>query len=132
MMMVLPISIYLLIKSSLKPVSNTDTYLLLLSENGKDLLKIKDVDFLYAKSSDNYIAINYLSNNQQKQHFIRKPLKALEMELKDHPDIKRSHRSYLVNMQNIKNIRQSKGKIQLEIGDTILPVSKKMESHFIS
>lgn len=131
LMMIIPLLFYMLIKISLSPKNSSDIYFSFQSESGKDLLKIKLQDFLYANSAENYITIYYLSNGKNKQHLIRKPLKVLENELSSHPEIIRSHRSYLANLNNIQNIKQSKGKTFIEIKTNTLPVSKKYEEKLI-
>lgn len=130
-MMLLPLSFYLAIKAIPKPKNLEGDYLLFLSENGKDQLKIKLQDFLYANSSENYITIFYASNTEGKQHLIRKPLKVLEQELKPYPEIQRSHRSYLVNRLNIEAIKQYKGKVYVEINKNSIPVSKRFQEYFL-
>lgn len=131
LMMIIPLLFYILINSSFKSNSKAGNYFSFKSESGKDLLKIKLKDFLYANSAENYITIHYLSNGKIKQHLIRKPLKVLEEELSSHHEIIRSHRSYLVNLNNIQNIKQSKGKTFIEIYANTLPVSKKYEEQLI-
>lgn len=132
LMMVLPLSFYLVLKAMIKPKGINADYLLFQSENGKDLLKVKLSDFMFANSSDNYITIFYLSHNQSKQHLIRKPLKVLEEELKTHIEIERAHRSYLVNRRNIQAVKQLKGKVHVEINGHSLPVSKQFQTHFLN
>ena len=102
------------------------------SENGKDQLKIKLKDFLYANSSENYITLFYTSRNEGRQHLIRKPLKVLEQELESYPEIQRSHRSYLVNRLNIEAIKQQKGKVYIEIDNNSIPVSKRFQENFLN
>lgn len=132
LMMVLPLSFYLSIMALLKPKAPGDEFLLFQSENGKDRLKIKLQDFLYANSSENYISINYLSHHKNKKHLIRKPLKILEEELKAYPEILRIHRSYLVNRIHVQNVKQTKGKVVIEIFAESLPVSKKYQDVFLN
>lgn len=132
LMMVLPLSFYLVLKATSKPKGIEADYLIFQSENGKDFLKVNLSDFMFANSSDNYITIFYLSQNQSKQHLIRKPLKVLEEELKNHDEIERTHRSYLVNRRNIQSITQLKGKVHVEINGHRLPVSKQFQTHFLN
>lgn len=132
LMMVFPLFFYLGLKAIIKTKNHEDNYILFQSENGKDNLKTRMRDFLYAKSSENYITILYLSNKQPKKHLIRKRLKVLELELYSIPEIVRSHRSYLVNRLNIRSIKQSKTKLGIEIGSDIIPISKQYKDSFLS
>ncbi|MCB0705907.1 MAG: LytTR family transcriptional regulator [Saprospiraceae bacterium] len=131
LMMVLPLSFYLILKTITAPQKLKISYLSFQSENGKDQLKVKLQDFLYANSSENYIAISYYSNGESKQHLIRKPLKVLEQELKAYPEIQKSHRSYLVNSHNIQSVKQIKGKVYLKVKEASVPVSKQYQNHFL-
>ncbi|MDN3689208.1 LytR/AlgR family response regulator transcription factor [Cyclobacterium jeungdonense] len=132
LMMILPLSFYLALKAISKPKTTEGDYLLFQSENGKDQLKVRLQDFMYANTSENYITIFYISNNSGKHHLIRKPLKVLEQELMAHPEIQRSHRSYLVNTRNIQAVKQLKGKVQIEINGANVPVSKQFQKHFLT
>lgn len=132
LMMMLPLSFYLTLKFISKPKSPEEQYLSFQSENGKDQLKVRLQDFHYANSSENYITIVYSLTNQTQQHLIRKPLKVLEQELKVHPEIVRSHRSYLVNRLNIQTVKQTKGKVHVKIGSASVPVSKQFQGYFLS
>lgn len=132
LMVLIPISFYQFVKSITKQKTYKEDYILFQSKNGKDQLKIKLQNFLYANSSENYISIYYLFNNKQQQHLIRKPLKLLEQELNIFPEIIRSHRSYLINSSNIINIKQAKRKVYIEIGSQRLPVSKQFQYLFLN
>lgn len=131
LLMLLPLGIYLGIKSIVNLGTSTEDYLHFQSTNGKDQLKTKFEDFLYANSSENYITIFYVSNNEVKKHLIRKPLKKLEEELMTYQYICRIHRSYLVNKLNVQSIQQNNGKVFLQIKGIALPVSKKFQKHFL-
>ncbi|SNR32347.1 LytTr DNA-binding domain-containing protein [Lutibacter agarilyticus] len=132
LMMIFPLFFYLGLKSIIKSRSQEENYLLFQSENGKDNLKIRKRDFLYAESLGNYISVVFLTKNKSNKHLIRKRLKVLELELKTIPEIERSHRSYLVNRLNIRSIKQSKAKLHVEIGSAIIPISKQYKDSFLS
>lgn len=131
LMMVFPLFFYIGLKTIIKTRNHEDNYLLIQSENGKDNLKIRLRDFLYAKASENYITILYMSNKQPKKHLIRKRLKVFEKELNAFPDIMRCHRSYLVNRLNIGSIKQSKSKLHIEMGSDSIPISKQYKDSFL-
>ena len=131
LMMVLPLSFYLVLKRISALQKPKISYITFQSENGKDQLRLNPQYFLYANSSENYITIAYISDGQIKQHLIRKPLKALEQELKGYSEIERTHRSYLVNSLNIQSVKQDKGKVLLEVNGTSIPVSKQFQQQFL-
>ena len=130
-MMLLPLSFYLVLKRISALQKPKISYITFQSENGKDQLRLNPQYFLYANSSENYITIAYISDGQIKQHLIRKPLKALEQELKGYTEIERTHRSYLVNSLNIQSVKQDKGKVLLEVNGTGIPVSKQYQQQFL-
>lgn len=131
LMMVLPLTIYFTFITLIKSKKIDKDFLSFQSINGKDHLKIKLHDFLYANASENYITISFKSEKGVKQHLIRKPLKVLEQELKIFPEILRCHRSYLVNRLNIESINHSNGKIFIGVVQDSLPVSKQYREQFI-
>lgn len=61
-------------------------------------------EFVYAQSEGNYITIYYLDDSTLMNKLIRLSLKQLEIQLENHSQIKRSHRSYLINMKHITSI----------------------------
>ncbi|MBI1184718.1 hypothetical protein GC194_10625 [bacterium] len=131
LMMVFALLFYGVFRVLIKDVETQKALLLFQSVNTKDQLKIKPEDFLYANSSENYITIVYRAGGHSRKHLIRKPMKVLEEELVEHTDIVRNHRSYMVNRLNVQNIKKVKGKVELEIGGEILPVSKQYEHYFM-
>ena len=131
LMMALPFSFYLILKRISTPQAPNISYITFQSENGKDQLRLNPQYFLYANSSENYITIAYTLDGQDKRHLIRKPLKALEQELKAYPEIERTHRSYLVNSRNIQAVKQVKGKVLLEVNGNCIPVSKQYQQQFL-
>lgn len=131
LMMLLPLTFYLILKKIPQQSKIQESPLVFQSSNGKDQLQINAQDFLYANSSENYITIHYTLHNEAKQHLIRKPLKILENDLQGYHYIKRCHRSYLVNANNIQSVQQVKGKVFLEILQISIPVSKGYQDEFL-
>ena len=78
---------------------------------------------MFAKSDGNYLEI-YVNNQNKK--LIRATLKHLEALLSTHPNIIKTHRSYLVNTNYIENIKGNAQGYQLQITDYIVPVSRTM------
>lgn len=100
------------------------------AENGKEFINVNQAEFLYLKSSGNYVEIFYLSNGTPNKALIRNSLKAIEQTHENHPSIVRSHRSYLVNPAHIKSVMRKKGKLELDLGHATIPVSEKYEKQF--
>ncbi len=83
-------------------------------------------DFVYAQSEGNYITIYYLEDHSITQKLIRLSLKQLEIQLEHLTQIKRCHRSYLINTQHLTSIHGNARSltIQLDNVDTPIPVSR--------
>ncbi|MBN2519644.1 MAG: LytTR family transcriptional regulator [Bacteroidales bacterium] len=109
-------------------------FLQIFDNNNRRSVKIPIESILYISSADNYIVINYNDNNKKKHKLLRNTLSAVEEQLiKKNVDIKRCHKSYLVNLQLIKKITGNAAgyKIQLKGLDNPIPVSKSYKESFI-
>ncbi|WP_215224037.1 LytR/AlgR family response regulator transcription factor [Echinicola shivajiensis] len=102
-------------------------------EYGQNKLSIKPQYILFLESADNYVTIHYLDNKTVKKEMLRNTLKSLEEQLSPY-GIKRCHRSYLVNIQQIKMAKKTSGKnlLYLEGTSSILPISRKYLPEFKS
>ncbi|KPM30716.1 Transcriptional regulator, LytTr family [Croceitalea dokdonensis DOKDO 023] len=83
-------------------------------------------EFVYAQSEGNYVTIYYLKEGILTDKLIRLSLKQLEIQLENLSQIKRCHRSYLINTQHIKSIDGNARAltIQLDKVVTSIPVSR--------
>jgi len=73
-------------------------------ETEKLRFSFKSKDILYVESTDNYVTIITGEKGRIKKNMLRKTMKRLEKELEGTP-IKRCHRSYMVNFENIKQVK---------------------------
>jgi len=83
-------------------------------------------EFVYAQSEGNYVTIYHLDDSVLVHELIRLSLKQLEIQLENLSQIKRCHRSYLINMQHITSIDGNARSltIQLEKVAESIPVSR--------
>ena len=83
-------------------------------------------EFVYAQSEGNYITIYYLNDNTLRHKLIRLSLKQLEIQLENFSQIKRCHRSYLVNTQHISSIDGNARSLTIQLDNvaTSIPVSR--------
>ena len=125
-----PISVSILINQYFKssPQRSTSDFFTINTLNKKEQFQIKYEDFLFVKSSGNYIEIYYLHMANVKKHLIRKNLKDLEAENHLNPSLVRCHRSYFINTNNIDRINKLNHKVELSIAGNTIPVSKKYEA----
>lgn len=102
-------------------------------ENGILRLTLKSDNILYLESYDNYVNVYYNDNEKTKSFLVRNSLKQLEKSMKDYP-VYRCHRSYSVNIKNVKLIRKSRMGYELVINtpsEICLPVSKSYEKKIL-
>ncbi len=83
-------------------------------------------EFLYAQSEGNYVTIYHLEDSALVHKLIRLSLKQLEIQLENLSQIKRCHRSYLINMQHITSIEGNARSLTLQLDKvaTSIPVSR--------
>ncbi len=108
-------------------------------EKGTLKFSIKKEDLLYLEAADNYIIIHYLTAQKPVRYMIRNTLKRIEQEMPG-SGLVRCHRSYMVNIDNVKVIRKEKegliigfehpAGITVPISKTYLDGFVKRLSHF--
>ncbi|GAB2991639.1 hypothetical protein GCM10027284_05300 [Cyclobacterium sediminis] len=118
-------------QNSPESFNSTQKIISLRDEYGNHRLSLKSSDILFIEAADNYSVIYYKDSGVIKKEMLRSSLKALAEQLKDHA-IKRCHRSYLVNVQNVKLAKKASGKVSLHLeGSTsIVPVSRRFTPEF--
>lgn len=94
--------------------------------NSKDTIKVLLSQVLFIKSEGNYIEIYQKVNQKITKDIHRASLQTIENHLADFPHIVRTHRSYIVNIKNIKETKGNARNYQLFFEHTNLsvPVSR--------
>lgn len=95
-------------------------------ERDEMMLSMKQDTLLYLEAADNYVKIWYLQKGEVTHFLLRNTLKAMEEKFKN-SHIIRCHRSYMVNMDQVKVIRREKAGVYLDLGlDKVpdVPISK--------
>ncbi|MDH6382895.1 MULTISPECIES: LytTR family transcriptional regulator DNA-binding domain-containing protein [unclassified Parabacteroides] len=95
-------------------------------EKGELRLSVKKENLLYIESADNYVIIWYLNKEHLTKFMLRNSLRSLEEHFSDTP-VRRCHRSYMVNFEQIKVIRRQKDGLFMEFdisGVPDIPISK--------
>jgi DNA-binding LytR/AlgR family response regulator len=105
------------------------SHLFFYDENDKMKYSIDAADVLYLKSSDNYVKIYYLNNQEMESFMLRTNLKKLEEDETIFPLI-RCHRSYMINAAKVKVIRRStRGlRAQLNFKNIQIPLGAKYKN----
>ena len=75
------------------------------SDYKKDSLVIKSESLILIKSADNYIEVYYQNQEAPQKQMIRVSLQKVEKMLSEFDFIKRCHRSFIVNINFIKDIQ---------------------------
>jgi len=95
-------------------------------ERGELKLSVKPEMVYYIESADNYVQIYYLNMGKLEKLMLRNSLKNIEWRFHD-KGLVRCHRSYIVNMSQVKMFKRQDGEVILEFGDERIagiPVSK--------
>ncbi|HQC04127.1 MAG TPA: LytTR family DNA-binding domain-containing protein, partial [Paludibacteraceae bacterium] len=100
------------IEESMKPTKD-NVVLQFRDEKGEIRFSVASNKIVYIESADNYVIINYESNNKMTSFMLRNTLKRVAHELRDTP-IKRCHRSYMVNFERITALRRKNDEVNLE------------------
>lgn len=96
-----------------------------------DAIELDIQQFIFAKADGNYVEI-YLQSEKTIKVLKRISLSELETILKPYSNIIRTHRSYLVNLNYLKNVTgNAQGyKLSLQYCDNKIPVSRNKLHHF--
>jgi len=107
--------------------SMDDPEFAIFSENKKEKLQSRVQDLIYIQSSDNYIEIHYAEGNKVSKKLLRNSLKTVALDLADHKQFFRCHKSYLINVNRVKHVSgNAQGyKLHLIGSDILVPVSRQ-------
>ncbi len=89
-------------------------------ERGELRLSVRHDHLLLLEAADNYVCVWYLSNGEPKKVMVRNSLKRLSGQL-DGTGIVRCHRSYMVNIDQVKVVRREKDGAMLDLGIEGIP-----------
>ena len=83
-------------------------------------------DLILLESADNYVSVHYQENDKVQKKLLRSTLTKLEEQITI-PSIFRCHRSYMVNLNQLKQVEGNSRGLQLDLLDIqqTIPVSRK-------
>ena len=87
----------------IQPSTPSDTILQFKDENDRVDFTIPLDQFLFIKAANNYVEVNYLEGEDVKKYLLRNSIRNMEQQLTS-ASIKRCHRSYIVNMDQVGRI----------------------------
>jgi hypothetical protein len=102
-------------------------------ENGILRMTLRSINMLYFEANDNYVVVHYLDNGKMKTYLVRNNLKKMDSYLKDYP-IFRCHRSFSVNIKNVKMVMRGKNGFEIIIQapyEISIPVSRSYEKKIL-
>jgi hypothetical protein len=113
-------------------IAESDILIALKISASNEFFELKINEFVFAKVESNYTEIYTFSSNQTTKSLLRITLKELEAQLKSHPYIYKTHRSYLVNMNAIQHISGNAQGYHLVLKNCtiIVPVSRSKIVNF--
>lgn len=89
-------------------------------EKGELQLSIKKDSLLFMESADNYVSIWYISKTGVSKYLIRNTLKEMEDRFSQ-TRIVRCHRSFMVNLDQVKIAKRTRNGIVLDLGTDKIP-----------
>ncbi|WP_291856842.1 LytTR family transcriptional regulator DNA-binding domain-containing protein [Marinilabilia sp.] len=97
------------------------------SEGGRDTFKVVVSNIIYVVSADNYVEIVFKENEHFEKKLMRNTLKNLQLLLSPYSNFIRCHRTCLVNIHYIDQLRKNYNNywISLKGTDQKLPVSRQ-------
>jgi len=89
-------------------------------EKGELLLSIKKDSLLYLEAADNYVSVWYLSKSGVTKYLVRNTLREMEERFAN-TAVVRCHRSFMVNLDQVKVARRTRNGIVLDLGTDKVP-----------
>jgi len=104
----------------------TPELLTLYSDNKSEWIKLRPNDLILLESSDNYVCIHYREKDKIQKKLLRSTLTKMEIQITI-PSIFRCHRSFMINLNQIKQVNGNSRGLQLDLLDMeqAIPVSRK-------
>lgn len=102
-------------------------YIQIFDEHDEMRLSIRRENLVLIESADNYVNVWYLNNDRIKKVLVRNTLTRIENQL-ENTNVKRCHRSYIVNLEHIKVLSREKEGVFIEMGIEgvpEIPISKR-------
>lgn len=108
--------------AALPPVDTTVNFY---AKGGRLAFSTKMSNLLYVEAADNYVNIHYLNEGKEDTFILHNTLKEIEKRFGD-GSLKRCHRGYMVNVENVKLMRKEALGLILELNQStkVIPVSK--------
>ena len=83
-------------------------------EKGENKLSLSSNSLIFIESADNYVEINYISQNKLNKFLLRNSMKRMEEILTSCTNVCRCHRSFIVNMEHVSAMRRKADELEIE------------------
>ena len=83
-------------------------------EKGENKLSLSSNSLIFIESADNYVEINYISQNKLNKFLLRNSMKRMEEILTSCINVCRCHRSFIVNMEHVSAMRRNADELEIE------------------
>lgn len=83
-------------------------------EKGENKLSLSSNSLIFIESADNYVEINYVSQNKLNKFLLRNSMKRMEELLASSTNVCRCHRSFIVNMEHVSAMRRNADELEIE------------------
>lgn len=103
------------LSSAVTEKASTKDSISFFDERGEMQLSISKEHFLYVESADNYVNIWYMKKNMPRKLMLRMSMARMEEQLAGTAAV-RCHRSYIINMDQVKVLRREKDGFFAELG----------------
>ncbi len=113
--------------------NNEETRICILSRNKNENIEIDLNDFLCLKAEGNYLIVYYRHDEIVKSKIIRNSITSIEEQLNKFSKVKRCHRSFLVNLNNVVKVDGNARNLSLHISklEFTIPVSRDFPKEMI-
>ncbi|MCF0164963.1 MAG: LytTR family transcriptional regulator [Bacteroidales bacterium] len=98
-------------------------------------LSIRLENLYYIKSEDNYVKVFYMKQGTLTHYLLRAKIQSIDDNFQSKRSLARCHRSYIVNLNNVKGIRNEAGGFYLDFdveGMDSIPVSKTYSQKIVT
>ena len=122
--------------SALKPTevdTREDHTIALFQDNRKSKILLRTKDILLIEAAENYVVVYSLVNHHLKKDMVRSTLQSAQESIDGTFAFVRCHRSYIVNLALVSKLYgNAQGyKLQIELIDKVIPVSRKYEKSVV-
>ena len=107
---------------------DNNSLVILYGDYQNEILEVLANDILYLSAADNYIQVFYLKQDTVSSIFLRSTLKKAKQSLANFPEFFRCHRTFIVNLHNVKHISGNAQGLKLHIQKSTaqVPVSRTL------